>query len=255
MSEPTRQTTQQPPSYGEDWAFFLDVDGTLLDLAEHPDDVEVRPEIVGTLHDLHELTGGAVALVSGRAIADLDRILLPEHLPAAGQHGLERRDGSGRIERHRIEARGLERARAALAQYAARHPGILLEDKGLVLAVHYRNAPALEGEVCALAERLARDLGAGYKAQHGKMVVEIKPVGHDKGTAIREFLAEPPFRGRRPVFVGDDVTDEDGFRFVNAAGGISVKVGGGETAAAYRLADSRAVLAWLEGYLRHARAV
>ncbi|MCC7412582.1 MAG: trehalose-phosphatase [Gammaproteobacteria bacterium] len=246
-------TRTQPdlPQYAPDWAFFLDVDGTLLELAAHPHDVQVRPELIAALHDLHAVCDGAVALVTGRSLADLDAILMPEHLPAAGQHGLERRDGLGRVRRRAIDTTALAGAHAALAGFARTHPGMLIEDKGAVLALHYRQAGTQAQAARAFVESLAAGLGPGYKAQHGKMVAEIKPVAADKGTAIAEFVREPPFRDRTPVFIGDDVTDEDGFAYVNAVGGVSVKVGAGASAAAHRLADARAVLDFLEGYVRY----
>jgi len=252
MNRPDTASDELPP-FAPDWAFFLDVDGTLLELAEHPLQVEVRPELVAVLHDLYAVSAGAVALVSGRSLADLDRILLPEHLPASGQHGLERRDGRGAVHRAALDAGALDGARAELEAFRAAHPGTLVEDKGGVLALHYRAAPALEAPARALATRLARALGPAFKAQHGKMVVEIKAAGHDKGTAIDEFLAEPPFRERTAVFIGDDVTDEDGFRRVNALGGVTVKVGAGPTVARYRLADPYAVLDFLAAYVRAQR--
>lgn len=127
----------------------------------------------------------------------------------------------------------------------ARHPGLLLEDKGLALAVHYRQVPTLAGYLHRLLQRLAALAGEPLQLQKGKRVVEVKPLGFDKGTAIEEYLAEPPFQGRRPVFIGDDVTDEHGFAVVNRLRGLSVKVGAGPTQARYRLPDVAAVRAWL----------
>jgi trehalose 6-phosphate phosphatase len=136
--------------------------------------------------------------------------------------------------------------RARLEAFAAGHPGVLIEDKALTLAAHYRLAPAAGSTLGALVERLAADSGGALAIQRGKMVFELRPAGKDKGTAIAEFLDEAPFRGRTPVFLGDDLTDEYGFSIVNGRGGVSVKVGDGPTEAAARLPDVDAVRAWLE---------
>jgi trehalose 6-phosphate phosphatase len=237
------------PQFSRDWALFLDVDGTLIDIAGHPDAVVVEPAIVDRLEALHECCGGAVALISGRSIAVLERLFPSLHLPMAGQHGAERRDAAGNMAYSIAGSTGLARAKARLQRFVNSNPGLVLEDKGQSVALHYRQAPTLDGAATYLAERLVHELGSGYRLRRGKMVIEIGPSGMDKGSAITAFLATPPFRCRLPVFIGDDVTDEDGFHVVNKASGHSIKVGPGPTEARYRLPDARAVSEWLGRYL------
>ena len=226
-------------------AYFLDIDGTLIDFGDSP----ARTRLAGAhrllLQRLRRRAGGAVAIVSGRSIADIDRIFGTSAWPAAGQHGAERRDSRGRQSPVAPAHPALARVRASLADAVARHPGLLLEDKGHSIALHYRRAPRL----AAYAHRLVRAqlplLGDAYCVQCGKRVIELNPAGRDKGAAVLAFMREAPFRGRTPVFVGDDVTDEYGFATVNALGGVSVKVGRGATAASLRLRDVRSVWDWL----------
>lgn len=234
-----------PPPFGADWALFLDVDGTLLDHAERPDAVRPGAAEVRLLEALGLACGGALALISGRAVADLDAMFAPLALPAAGQHGIERRDAAGALHRHALPSQALRRAAARIGEFAARHRGLVFEDKGDNLALHFRMAPQLAGAAEAALGEAAATLGAGFELLRGKMVVELKPSGRDKGSAIGEFMREPPFAGRRAVFVGDDQTDEYGFGVVNRLGGYSVKVGAGASTARYRLADAAAVRAWL----------
>lgn len=235
-------------------AFFLDVDGTLLAIATTPASVTVDPGLPRLLARLQSATGGALALISGRAIAALDRLFAPLRLPAAGQHGAERRDADGAIHAHAIHASGLGEARAAARAFSGSHPGVLVEDKGLSLAVHFRQAPGAEAALRTLLEGVVAGSGGELALQPGKMVFEIKPAGRDKGSAIAEFMAEPPFRGRVPVFIGDDVTDEYGFAMVNDLGGLSVKVGDGASCAGARLPGVGEVRDWLEAYLRGCEA-
>jgi trehalose 6-phosphate phosphatase len=227
-------------------ALFLDVDGTLLHIADTPDAVTIERATVELLRRAHAATGGALALITGRRIADVDRLFAPLALPAAGQHGFERRDAAGAVHRHARPAPELAEVRADLDAFAAAHPGVLIEDKGLTVAVHYRLAPEAAAAVAALAERLVARPGGALAIQRGKMVVELRPAGKDKGTAIAEFMSEPPFHGRTPVFLGDDLTDEYGFSIVNGLGGLAVKVGAGATEARARLPDVDAVRACLE---------
>jgi trehalose 6-phosphate phosphatase len=226
-------------------AYFLDIDGTLIDFGDSPARTRLAAAHRRLLQRLRRRTGGAVAIVSGRSIADIDRIFRTSAWPAAGQHGAERRDARGRHSRIAAAHRSLSRVRAALADAVANHPGLVLEDKGHSIALHYRNAPRL----AAYAHRLVRAqlpvLGSTYCVQRGKRVVELNPAGRDKGAAVLAFMRETPFRGRTPVFVGDDLTDEYGFQTVNALGGVSVKVGRGATAAAMRVRDVRSVWEWL----------
>jgi len=244
-----------PPAARPEWAFFLDVDGTLIDLADTPDAVHVDAALLELIARLHRVSGGAVALVSGRALSFLQSRLGTLRLPLAGQHGLERRDASGRLWTQAAPPAAKSAIKAALVPVLARHPGLLLEDKGLTLALHYRRAPQLASYAHRLMARLSADAGAGLELQRGKRVAEIKPAGVDKGTAIAAYLAEPPFSGRRPVFIGDDRNDEHGFAAVNKLGGISVRVGKGASCARFRLRDVAAVRRWLEGALEgHAEA-
>jgi trehalose 6-phosphate phosphatase len=234
-----------PPARGPDWAFFLDIDGTLVEHADRPSAVELDQEVVATLGKLRQSTGGAVALISGRSLSDVDALFAPAVFPAAGQHGAERRRADGGYVKAGAPARALRPAAAALVAFAVRHPGVLVEDKGLSVAVHYRRRPALREAVAAAVSRVAASLGENWVVQSGRLVYEIRPDGRDKGSAIAEFMAEPPFAGRVAVFVGDDPTDEHGFVAVNCRGGLSVKVGEGETAARWRLPDAAAVQCWL----------
>jgi trehalose 6-phosphate phosphatase len=249
--QPPRASAPPSPEAG---AFFLDVDGTLLGIAATPDAVSVEPGVRELLSRLAEASGGAVALISGRAIEALDRLFAPLRLPAAGQHGAERRDAGGGIHLHELHAAGLAGARRAAGALARDHPGVLLEDKGRSLAVHFRQAPAAEAGLRAGLEAVVAASEGELALQPGKMVFEVKPAGRDKGTAISEFMAEAPFRGRYPVFIGDDITDEYGFAVVNGLGGLSVKVGDGATCARARLAGVGEVRDWLEAYLRRCEA-
>jgi len=222
-------------------ALFLDVDGTLLHIADTPDAVTIERATVELLARAHAATGGALALITGRSIADADRLFAPLALPVAGQHGFERRDAAGALHRYADTAAELAALRPEIDAFAADRPGVVVEDKGLTLAVHYRLAPDAGRALAALAGRLVARPGSTLGIQPGKMVIELRPAGQDKGTAIAGFMDEAPFRGRIPVFLGDDVTDEFGFGTVNGLGGISVKVGDGPTEARLRLAGVDAV--------------
>ena len=234
-----------PPAASAAWAYFLDVDGTLIEFADTPDAVTVDGALLELIAGLHRASGGALALVSGRALADLQQYLGGLRLPLAGQHGLERRDARGRLHTHKAPPGTKAAVKRALAPVLARHPGLLLEEKGLTLALHYRLAPQLASYVQRLMARLAAEAGDALEVQRGKRVAELKPAGADKGTAVAQFLAEAPFRGRRPVFIGDDLNDEHGFARVNRLGGISIKVGRGASCARFRLRDVAAVRHWL----------
>lgn len=229
-----------------DVAYFLDIDGTLVDLADTPGAVKLHPALPGLVEALYQSSGGAVALITGRSIADADRLFPRRRLPIAGQHGHERRSATGVETRHQVSPRVLDATRHALGVVVARHPRLLLEDKGLSLAVHYRRAPHLASLAHRLMHRAQAQIGDHYSVHRGKRVVELTPAGKDKGLAIRAFMREAPFRGKRPVFIGDDVTDEHGFAMVNSLGGDSIKVGPGPTAAQWRFPSVSAVLAWLE---------
>ena len=243
-----------PPAPRREWAYFFDLDGTLIDFADTPAAVRVGTELRELLERLYEETGGAVALISGRAIADVDRLFPHARLPVAGQHGAERRGAGGRVTRHAVPTRRLERVRLRLATAVLGKAGLLLENKGLSLALHYRRAPRLGGYAHRLARSLLPALGGArqFSIQRGKYVVEVRPAGKNKGLAVLDFMKEAPFRGRAAVFVGDDVTDEFGFKAVNrlAGGGHSIKVGPGRTAARWRLRNVKAVEAWLRSISR-----
>ena len=242
-----------PPPLRTDSALFLDIDGTLLELAPTPDAVHVDAGVTALLPALARRLDGAVALITGRAMADADRLFRGLALPIAGQHGLERRSADGSLHRHLPSLSALERLRGVLSQFAARHDGLFLEDKGATLALHYRQAPQLAALVHQTLRRhmtAALAFESGWRLQPGKSILEIKPDGSDKGTAILEYMTEPPFAGRRPVFVGDDLTDEYGFAAVTSRRGWAVKVGRGPTSAHFRLRDVSAVRAWLAAMVR-----
>lgn len=233
-----------PPAVTSDWALFLDVDGTLLDFADAPGDVVVQPDLIDVLAVLHGRLDGALALVSGRRLAQLDELFAPLHLPAAGLHGLERRDDG----HERLHARplALDAVLAAARSLAAKFPGARVEDKGVALALHWRGSPAAEEPLHEFATSALIDL-PGYHLQPGNNVVELRPDGAHKGEAVLELMALAPFHGRRPVFVGDDLTDEAAFTAVDCHGGFGILVGARQPSAArYALHDPAAVRAWLE---------
>lgn len=239
-----------PPPIDDGCALFLDVDGTLLDFAPRPDAVEVPDRLRQALADLQERLQGAVALVSGRSLATLDSLLSPPRLPASGLHGLERRHGR-RMHRAPRPPEALDRVRGEAVRMAARHPGAVVEDKGAALALHWRAATPHAGAELQAFARAALPRLPGYRLQPGHDVIELRPADNrgaraDKGVAILAFMQEPPFAGRRPVFAGDDVTDEAGFAAVNAHDGVSVLVGPPrESAAHYGLPGTAEVHAWI----------
>ena len=206
-------------------AFFFDVDGTLIEIEQRPDQVTADPHLRDLLRELALLSEGAVAFVSGRSTTDIDRIFAPLVFPTAGLHGAEIRYPDGRL--RTTDPRLMDHARPHVRRFVDERPGLLLEDKGPTLAVHFRLAPALGPSVLAFLSAFAP--GDDIAVQEGKMVVELKPALFDKGTAIARLLDDAPFAGRRPIFFGDDLTDESGFAFVNKAQGYSVRIGSPET--------------------------
>ncbi len=234
-------------------ALFLDFDGTLVEIVERPEAVAVDPALPGLLAGLRDALGGALALVSGRSVATLDAFLDPYRGDAAGLHGVERRVGGTLFgcdpDAHPALRAGVAHLRFATAEW----PGVIIEDKGCSVALHWRLAPNHAAGAHALMLRLADELGPDYRIQGGKAVAEILPAASGKGPVIARFMEEAPYRGRRPVFIGDDLTDENGFAVVNAMGGLSVRVGAGETVAGVRLADPAAVRAALPRWIAAGR--
>jgi trehalose 6-phosphate phosphatase len=244
---------REPPPLRAECALFLDIDGTLLDLAATPDSVRVDQAIAALLPAMAYRLGGATALITGRTIVDADKLFPGLGLPVAGQHGLERRGADGVLHTHGEGPPGHGWLRGELAHLVDRHDGLWLEDKGATLALHYRAAPGLASYVHQTVRMLVATSGAAgaeWRLQPGKGIVEIKPAGRDKGAAILDYMAETTFAGRLPVFVGDDQTDEFGFAAVTLLGGWAVKVGPGLTHAQFRLRDVNAVRRWLAALLR-----
>lgn len=225
-------------------ALFLDLDGVLAPMAPSPDAVVADPRRTAVLGRLDRALEGRLAIVSGRTLSEIDRIADRSTPSAAGVHGLERRRRNGAVDRPAASA-GVARALAAFHEFAAHRPGVLVEDKTISAGLHYRQAP----DSGAQALRLARDLAAstGLTMQPGHMVVELRTPGSDKGGAVTAFMAEAPFAGATPVMLGDDLTDEAGFRAAEALGGFGVLVGPHrETAARFGLGGVPDVMDWLE---------
>lgn len=228
-------------------ALFLDLDGTLEPFAPTPGEVAADPRRNRLLERLVERLGGRTAVISGRTLADVDRILDRRIVPVAGVHGLQRRSAAGEVTPAWPHPK-LGQARAAFHAMAAADRRLLVEDKGLSVALHYRGSPGCAEAVRDLARRLSEAIG--LVLQEGVMVAELRTPGPGKGEALEAFMAEPPFAGAVPVCLGDDLTDEDGFEAAAAAGGHGILVGPArETAAHWRLSGVEAALAWLAGGL------
>jgi trehalose 6-phosphate phosphatase len=227
-------------------ALFLDIDGTLLQIALGPHAVAVPARTRLALHTAVARETGAVALVSGRTISGLDHLFAPLRLPAIGVHGLEWRDAAGRRGALDVVPDMLDFARSRIELLVSRYAGLELEDKGRALAVHFRLAPHLESRVRAVLQELAWTMTPRWHLQGGKYCLELLPAPDAKRQAIETFMRGGPFAGRLPVYVGDDVTDEQGFEAVNALGGLSIHVGNRPgTAARWQLANVDAVVRWL----------
>jgi trehalose 6-phosphate phosphatase len=224
-------------------ALFCDLDGTLAPIRPRPQDVGPDPRRALVLGRLALALDGALAVVSGRSLADLDRILEQGVTAVSAVHGLARRRADGSL----IESAGApvpDAVRHVLAAAVMGRPGLAIEDKGAATALHYRNAPAAEPDCRDLAERLAAE--HGLKLQPGSMVFELRAPGPTKADAVAAFMAEAPFVGRVPIFVGDDLTDEDGFAGAQALAGHGVIVGWRRpTQADFALEDVEAALAWM----------
>ncbi|KAF1692170.1 trehalose-phosphatase [Pseudoxanthomonas jiangsuensis] len=235
-----------PPLLDASCALFLDVDGTLIDFDPDPASVRLLPQVREAIGRIGDRLGGAVALVSGRPLAQLDALFAPLRLPAAGLHGHQfRATAEAEAEIPADTSAFLHELHGRAAHLAAAHPGVLVEDKGVSLALHWRQAPEHATTVHGFAREAIAGL-PGYRLQPGDHVVEFVPAGADKGRALERMMARAPFAGRVPVFVGDDLTDEFGFAAANCGGGWSVRVGTREPShASHALADTRAVHAWL----------
>lgn len=227
-----------------DTALFFDFDGTLAPIVPNPHEVALPPRTAELLGRLSAQASGAVAVVSGRPVSELDLLLAPLVLPLAGVHGRQRRDGAGLYTDTATDLAAVDGAEKPLAAFSACNAGTLVERKPGAVALHYRQRPELAGTVVELARAIARE-EAGLRLIEGKMVVEFCVGRIGKGDAVAAFLAETPFIGRRPIYFGDDVTDEDAYPVVDAAGGISVRIGPGATRARHRLPDVAALQGWL----------
>ncbi len=254
LPRPARYVRPPPPPLGRDCALFLDIDGTLAEFADTPEAVRIDPAMAMLLPALMRELSGALAIVTGRAITSADALFPGLTLPMAGQHGCERRDAAGAIHMHAPVKATQAKLRDLLSGLALRHPELMLEDKGATIALHYRATPQLASHVHRTLRRSV-DAAEGYQLQQGRMLLEVRPDDRDKGTAIVDFMAEHPFAGRVPVFIGDDRTDEHGFVAVERLGGWSVKVGPGRTSARFRLPDPSAVRDWLLAPIATASAV
>ena len=227
------------------YCIFLDFDGTLVELEDRPDDVRVDTATIQFIERLRDKVGRALALVSGRDIHAIDRFLHPLVLPVAGVHGLQRRDAAGHLHTPVIDPSVMDDIAAELEAAFREEPGIFVERKTGAVALHFRLRPDFEKRCYTLAQQIVSNRPE-LDLMTGKMVCEIGLQGFDKGAVIEAFLNERPFKGRRPIFAGDDVTDEDGFAAVNACDGISIKIGRGPTIAKYRVANITELHDWFD---------
>ena len=234
-------------------SLFLDVDGTLLEFESHPDLVRAPEGLLDLLQQVSDQLGGAVALISGRSLADLDRVFSPWEPFAAGGHGTEVRGPSG-TRLHQVDEAAVQQVRQAVSDAIDPLSGVWIEDKGYGFAVHYRGHPEHEAEVSRLAADAAERSAGALEVQPGVFVQELRPAAFDKGQALDELVDQPPFLGRRPVVVGDDRTDEFAFAAANRRGGVSILVGPrDDTVATYRIADPAAVRTWLAMIIQEVR--
>src|SRR5579871_4985075 len=232
-------------------AILLDIDGTLLDLAPTPREVWVPPGLATTLRALHQRVGGALALVSGRSINDIDLIFAPDVFPAVGGHGAEMRLSAANEAEVTSTASLDKELKRRLATIAKLSPGVLLEDKGYSLALHYRLAPHAEKAIYEAVSLIRADLpNAPIEVLPGKCVCEIKQAGFDKASGVRALMNHAPFSGRRPIFIGDDVTDESAFAIMPELGGVAFSVGRRAPGVAGHFDKPRDVRAWLARLVR-----
>jgi trehalose 6-phosphate phosphatase len=230
------------PAPDPHWALFLDIDGTLLDIARTPDAVQVPKNLTHTLVQASAWLGGALAIVSGRPFSQIDKLFAPLRLPGGAGHGASIRMPDGKIETASASLTVPSHWRTLLHNAVKLWPGVVVEDKAHCVAVHYRSAPERKAEVEELVTRLAAQDSKSFEALPARMAFEIRNRTLTKAVIVRSLMTHAPFKGRVPVFVGDDVTDHDGFRAVEEKGGIALDVGvafGGEPAA---------VRAWLKQF-------
>lgn len=234
-----------PPALADDDALFLDVDGTLLAFADHPDKVVPDPSLLALLASVQQRLGGALALLSGRPIAQLQMMFAPLQLPMAGLHGAQLRVSADAQPAQPDTATWLHALHQRAMKLAHAHPGVLVENKGQALALHWRNAPDAADAVITFANAELPQL-PGVRLQPGNHVIEFVGSAHDKGRALQQLMQHPPFAGRRPIFIGDDLTDEHAFLAARQRGGVGVLVGHRhDSHAVSALPDITAVHTWL----------
>jgi trehalose 6-phosphate phosphatase len=234
-------------------ALFLDIDGTLVEFESHPDLVRATDGLIVLLRGAADALGGALALLSGRSLADIDRVFHPWQPAAAGVHGAEVR-GATSVRRHQPQPDQLERMRARTQQVAEEIPGVWVEDKGMSFALHHRDAPGVEDVLGRIAHDLAAASEGSFVVQPGILVQELRPAAFDKGLALQELMEQAPFAGRSPVVVGDDRTDEFAFAAAQDAGGLAILVGERtDTQARLRLPNPAAVRGWLAELIEEVR--
>ena len=228
-------------------AIFTDFDGTLVEIAETPDAVEVPESLADQLQRAAQELDSAFAVLTGREIADIDRYLAPLHLPVAGAHGTQRRRADGVVETVDPAAIiGAEEIAHAVSPLVMAHPGLLMETKEGAVAVHFRQAPDLEAAVRIAKEEAVHSV-TDLTLVPAKLVLEARPRASSKGQDLRAFMREEPFLGRTPIFIGDDTTDEDAFVAAQDLGGVGIKLGEGDTAARMRIANVASVHALIRG--------
>ena len=249
LQERLTMDASSPPPLCDEHALFLDFDGVLVDFAPRPDLVKMKSDVVDALQAARRGLDGALAVVTGRNFEDIDRFV-PLSLPGAGNHGRQLRMPGGFTQP--VQDAELDREFEAIEAFVAGHPGTRSERKPGGVGVHYREAPHAEDDARAMMEALEAERD-DLKLMRGKMIFELKEAHVHKGLGVEKLMAVPPFAGRVPVFVGDDVTDEDGFRAVQERGGFGIKVGEGETVAHHRVPDLRTIHEWLKTYAAQCR--
>lgn len=247
MAGQVSDVSELPPPDPDGLAVFCDVDGTLVDIADTPEGVHVSDALRATLDLVRDRLSGAFALVTGRGLADVERMFEPSRYATAAVHGLEIRTRPGEpAESHRPDAAFRAEIDRLVERFSDRE-GIIIEDKAYSIALHFRLAPEAEGDILIELQRSRKKLGSAFQVLGGKKLAELKPLAANKGSALRHFMADPPFAGRRPIYFGDDTTDEYAFEAANELGGVSVRVGAHpDTRAQMVVGDRQILYTWLK---------